>query len=120
MTSLIGLRRRVPRKTCSVEARMLIAGRPSVPCTVRDVTPDGAKLVADEKIGATDKILLLIPALAEVWAAEVRWRRGLALGVKFVRGEADLPGADGGAPDNFALRLQTAQLARTVKRLASA
>ena len=118
MTSLIGLRRKAPRKTCSVEARILLADRPSVPCTIRDVTPDGARLVAEDLIEATDKVLLLIPSIAEVWAAEVRWRRGQTLGLRFIRGAADLPEANGTAePNAFALRLQTAQLARTAKQI---
>ncbi len=114
MSSLVGLRRKAPRKTCVVEARVLLADRPSVPCTIRDVTPDGAKLVADGRIDATDKILLLIPSIAEVWAAQVRWRRGHSLGVKFIRGAADLPAAESEAEaSTFALRLQVAPMSRT-------
>ncbi len=120
MSSLVGLRRKLPRQACVIEARVLMPGRAAVPCKIRDVTPDGARLVAKQPIFGADKILLLTPALAEVWAAEVRWRRGAALGIKFCPGEADLPEADAAAPDNFALRLQAAQLARTAKRLASA
>lgn len=120
MISLVGLRRKALRHTCVVEARILVSGRAAVPCTIRDVTPDGARLVAERPLFGADKVLLLIPALAEVWAAEVRWRRGAVLGVSFTPGEADLPEADTVAPDNFALRLQAAQLARTAKRLASA
>jgi hypothetical protein len=118
--SLTGLRRKLLRMTCSVEARAFVGGRPAVR-TIRDVTPDGARLVTDGRIATGDKILLLIPSIAEVWAADVRWRRGTALGVKFIRGEADLPGdASTAEPDAFALRLQVAQMARSARRLSAA
>jgi hypothetical protein len=106
--------------TCAVQARVLLTDRPSLPCTIRDVTPDGAKLVASHMIDAPDKILVLIPSIGEVWAGEVCWRRSHSLGVKFIRGEADLPAeANGTAADTFALRLQAAQLSRTAKRLSA-
>jgi hypothetical protein len=120
MSSLIGLRRKAPRKTCSIEARVLHPDRPSIPCIIRDVTPDGARIAVEGRVEA-DKILLLIPSIAEAWVAAVRWRRGQTLGVQFVRGAADLPDdASTAEPDAFALRLQTAQLARTSKRIAAA
>ncbi len=107
--------------SCSLEARAFLNGGPAIPCTIRDVTPDGARLATDGKIATGDKILLLIPSIAEVWAADVRWRRGSVLGVKFIRGEADLPGdASTAEPDAFALRLQVAQMARSAKRLSAA
>ncbi len=121
MTSLTGLRRKTLRMTCSLEARAFLDGSPAIKCTIRDVTPDGARLVTEGKIATGDQILLLIPSIAEVWAADVRWRRGTALGVKFIRGEADLPGdASTAEPDAFALRLQVAQMARRTKRLSAA
>jgi hypothetical protein len=121
MTSLTGLRRKTLRMTCSLEARAFLDGAPAIKCTIHDVTPDGARLVTEGKIATGDKILLLIPSIAEVWAADVRWRRGTALGVKFIRGEADLPGdASTAKPDAFALRLQVAQMARSAKRLSAA
>ncbi len=121
MSSLTGLRRKLLRMTCSVEARAFLDGRPAISCTIRDVTPHGARLVTDGRIATGDKILLLIPSIAEVWAADVRWRRGTTLGVKFIRGEADLPGdASTAEPDAFALRLQVAQMARSAKRLSAA
>jgi hypothetical protein len=105
---------------CIVEARVLLAGRPSVACTIRDVTPAGAKLVAGHAINTPNNILVLIPSIGEVWAAAVCWRRGHSLGVKFIRGEADLPvEPDGIAADTFALRLQAAQLSRAAKRLSA-
>jgi hypothetical protein len=120
MLSLVGARRKTQRMACVVEARVLLADRPSVPCTVRDVTPDGAKLVFLRATAVPNKILVLIPSIGEAWAAQVCWRRGPSLGVRFIRGEADLPAAaDNSASDTFALRLQAAQLSRTAKRLSA-
>jgi hypothetical protein len=121
MSSLTGLRRKALRMTCSVEARVLVDGRPAIPCTILDVTPHGAKLVTEGKVATGGKVFLLIPSIAEVWAADVRWRRGATHGVKFIRGEADLPADTGVAEsDSFALRLQVAQMARSAKRLSPA
>lgn len=119
MLSLVGARRKTQRMACAVEARVLVEDRPSAPCTIRDVTPVGAKLVAAHAIDAPNKILVLIPSIGEVWAAQVCWRRGCSLGVKFLRGEADLPPTGAEAPDTFALRLQAAQLSRTARRLSA-
>jgi hypothetical protein len=120
MFPLVDARRKTQRIPCIVDARVLVDHRPSVPCKICDVTPDGAKLVADHEIEAPNKILVLIPSIGEVWAAQVRWRHGSSIGVKFIRGEADLPApSDGMAADIFALRLQAAQLTLTAKHLSA-
>jgi hypothetical protein len=120
MFQLVDARRKTQRMPCIVDARVLMDHRPSISCKICDITPDGAQLVADHEIEAPNKILVLIPAIAEVWAAQIRWRRGLSLGIKFIHGEADLPAlSEGTAPDTFALRLQAAQLTLTAKHLSA-
>jgi hypothetical protein len=113
VSSLVGLRRKTQRIICSVAARIIVPGSQSVDCTIRDVTTDGAKLALDARISVNDRVFLLIPSIAEVWAAEIRWRRGQEVGVRFFRGEADLPAANGSDESaSLAMRLQSAHLAR--------
>ncbi len=110
-------RRKTQRKDCIVEARAYADHKSAVHCIIRDVTPEGAKLVAKERIAAR-RILLFLPAIGEVWAADVRWRRGETLGIQFVPGEADLPKVDASSdPGAFALRLQVAQAVNSAQRL---
>lgn len=115
--SLTSTRRKTERKTCLLQARAYADGQAAVRCELRDLTPDGAKLVAAEPLTAR-KLLLLLPAIGEVWAAEVRWRRGGLLGVRFVPGEADLVGLENPSDsDVFAMRLQVAQVAKSAQSL---
>jgi hypothetical protein len=84
-------------------------------CSIRDLTPEGARLVlpADAPAAIPGKVLLLLPSLGELWAARVCWQARSAIGVEFVLGEADRR-AGGAAkyPDIFALQVQVAELAR--------
>lgn len=112
--------RKTERKNCLLDARAYADGRPAIRCVLRDITPQGAKLVTGETI-ASRKILLSLPAIGEVWAALIRWRRGATLGVQFVHGEADLAEVENPSePGLFALRLQVAQVTETARRLPKA
>ena len=111
-------RRKVERKDCLLDARAYVDGQPAVRCSVRNITPQGARLMTESALAAR-KMLLFLPAIGAVWAAQVRWRRGNnTFGIQFLHGEADL--ADAGntsEPDGFALRLQVAQVTETTRRL---
>jgi hypothetical protein len=110
-------RRIVDRKACLLDARVYVDGQPAIRCVIRDITPEGAKLVAGETIAAR-KILVFLPAIGEVWAALIRWRKGDAFGIQFIDGEADLASvANPSEPNAFAMRLQVAQVTVTARRL---
>jgi PilZ domain len=112
--------RKFERHDCFVEARAFVGGSPAIVCRIMDITPDGAKLVAETNIPPANKLLVLIPCLVQVWAAEVRWRRGNECGVRFRTGEADLAKPPAGSePDLFALALQTSQLRERRRRLSA-
>jgi hypothetical protein len=87
---------------------------------MKDITPQGAKLVAGENI-ALGKALVFIPEIGKVWAPLVTWRRGHTVGVQFIAGEADLT-KDEKPPrlEVFALHIQLAQMKKTTARLAKA
>lgn len=105
-------RRSLNRYRCLVSARLIIPGRPSIGCAIRDLTPEGAKVVlnaVDPQI-IPKKVFILLPGLGELWAAKVCWRDVDTLGVAFITGEADKSETPRN-PDIFALRVQVADLA---------
>lgn len=67
-------RRKVERKDCLLDARAYVDGQPAVRCSVRNITPQGAKLMTESALAAR-KMLLFLPAIGAVWAAQVRWRQ---------------------------------------------
>jgi hypothetical protein len=113
------LKRKTVRQKCLVDARIYLDGELAIDCSIDDLTPEGARLIAEKPIPRFKrKVLIFIPSIGAVWAAHIRWRRGQSLGVEFIVGEADLIGTEK-APDPklFALRMQCAQVSKTVKRM---
>lgn len=103
-------RRTGNRHRCHAGARLFISGRPSIPCAVRDLTPDGARLdlSSQESLEIPEKLFVLLPGVGELWAARIRWRKDGEIGVEFVAGEADWTRPR--YPDLFALRVQVAEM----------
>jgi hypothetical protein len=62
----------------------------TVACAVRDLSGHGARLSFLEPTSVPDSFRLALPALGETCRAEVRWRRGLEVGVAFSAREPDL------------------------------
>lgn len=54
-----------------------------VDCTIRDMTAIGAKLRVGKDEKVPDTFFLISYPEAEICAAEVRWRRGLDIGIEF-------------------------------------
>lgn len=106
-------RRGFGRRRCLVAARLIIFAQPSLDCAIRDLTPEGARLVfaPDEPPSLPERFLLFLPGVDELWAARLRWRNGLEIGVEFIAGEADWSKAPR-YPDLFALRVQVAEMQR--------
>jgi len=105
--------RAVERRKCLVEANIILPGRPAIHCHILDLTKSGARLRHFGETYIYNRIMLFIPSLPSVFAAQVRWRKDADVGVRFLFGEADLP-IDGphGPDDGFVLNLQLAQLRR--------
>ena len=53
------------------------------PCQVRDLSRSGAKLQFDDPPALPSSFYLHIPIDGEAYPAEVRWTRGLTIGVRF-------------------------------------
>ncbi|HEY1735359.1 MAG TPA: hypothetical protein VGG12_01805 [Methylovirgula sp.] len=88
-------------------------GQPSIDCAIRDLTPEGARLVFANAAPTSlpDRFLVFMPGVDELWAARLRWRKRGEIGVEFIVGEADWSSAPR-YPDLFALRIQVAELMR--------
>lgn len=78
-------RRRLPRRR-ALKACKAVYGdfRYTIDCVVRDLTPDGARLRADAAMEIPDDFYLFDGGEGRLQRAEVIWRTGNELGVRFV------------------------------------
>lgn len=83
--------------------RVLLKGRihfnnnsSSIDCLVRDMSPQGARLMLSETATLPEKFDLYIPQKERTYRASLRWRREDGIGVTFDGGETATPDA---APD---------------------
>lgn len=77
-------KRTTERKAAFVPGRILL----NIPgfsgyCTIRDLSPGGAKLAFGTVPHLPDSFELHIPSQGKVHLVEVRWQRGLQVGVQF-------------------------------------
>jgi len=77
---------REPRRQLNGHAaRIAVDGTDELDCSVLDVGPGGAKIVADAEIDVGDRfVIALVPSHQRRQQCEVVWRRGNTFGVKFV------------------------------------
>jgi hypothetical protein len=93
-------------------------GRSTADCVIRDIAPDGARLIFSDAINVPDVMEIEIPQKGQTVRAHARWRRGPEIGVTFIR-----PGAAGEPADrDLAARVEqleaeVAELRRALKRL---
>jgi hypothetical protein len=79
-------RRVGPRHKAFLRGRILYNNRQSsIDCTIRDYSPEGARLVSSDAVVVPDAVELEIPHRNEIVPAMVQWRRGGEIGVAFVR-----------------------------------
>src|SRR5262249_55378621 len=77
-------RRRSVRQKCRLRGRIYFYdGRKSVPCGIRDISYEGARIELLEPIDIPDAIDLYIPQKHRTMHASVRWRHGSRIGVSF-------------------------------------
>ena len=75
-------RRQVPRRTVLKGGRTVFnAGRSTIDCTVRNLSPNGAKLVVSSVVGIPDSFELLLDGTRQ--PCRVAWRTLKELGVEF-------------------------------------
>jgi hypothetical protein len=77
-------RRRSVRQKCRLRGRIYFYdGRKSVPCGIRDISYEGARIELLEPIDIPDAIDLYIPQKHRTMHASVRWRHANRIGVSF-------------------------------------
>ena len=101
------------RRKCFIDARIYVDGKPAIPCQMRDLTISGARTALDKGSTLPSRVLIFIPAIAEVRAARVCWSSHQELKIKFIAGEADMSLLLKSGDDGIELmRMQAAELAR--------
>ena len=65
-------------------------GQTTAACTIRDLSPDGARIEISEAISLPSDIELFIPQRNQRLPALLRWRDGELVGLQFPTGSADL------------------------------
>lgn len=68
----------------------LDADRPSIPCAVRDLSDQGARLSFLQPAEVPDRFRIVLTGTDETCTASVRWRRGREVGVEFLDRRANL------------------------------
>lgn len=77
-------RRRWPRRNKRLRGRIYFNvnnSRTSLPCLIRDISYEGARIVLADAINIPDEVDLYIPERKRIAHASVRWRHGGKLGL---------------------------------------
>ena len=75
-------RRRSPRHTKGLRGRAYFNdGRKSLPCFIRDMAYEGARIIVADPANIPNEIDLYIPKRKRIAHASVRWRHGDRLGL---------------------------------------
>jgi hypothetical protein len=81
----MGEKRTAPRQRVLKGGRIVFnSGRSTIDCTVRNLSPGGAKLGVASVVGIPDRFSLLLTGNEAPRACRVTWRRANDLGVAFV------------------------------------
>ena len=84
--------------------------RGALNCLVRDLNPEGARIIFSENVTIPDVLSLHIPQKDQTLRARVSWRRGDEIGLSFA-------GFASQAPDSTELIARVAQLEAEIAKL---
>lgn len=77
-------RRQVPRRRVLKEGKIVFAdGLRVIDCTIRNMSPVGARLLISSTLGIPDTFLLYEKTAQMLHQAKVIWRHADAIGIKF-------------------------------------
>jgi len=115
-------RRRAPRQKSFLRGMVYFNNRrSSFDCLIRDITPEGARLVFSSSVSTPDVIELYIPQKEQTLTARVMWRHGEEIGLSFAQAASaahDQPTEGGDLAQRVArLEAEIATLKRVVKKL---
>lgn len=77
-------RRRSLRRKCRLRGRVCFSRGNSLPCLIRDISYEGARIDLRESIDVPDVIDLHIPSRKTMMHAIVRWQHGNRIGVSLL------------------------------------
>jgi PilZ domain len=115
-----GKPRRAPRQKSFLRGMVYFNNRrSSFDCLIRDITPEGARLVFSSPVTTPDVIELYIPQKEQTLTARVMWRNGEEIGLSFAQALVMEQTADAGDLNQRVARLEAeiAALKRVVKKL---
>ena|SRR5690349_6101395 len=115
-------RRNAARQKSFLQGRIYFNNRRSaIDCLVRDVSPEGARLIFSQTGSIPDVIDLHIPQKDQTLRAEVQWRSDREVGVAFNAARATARGTNGSVADLAErvgqLEAEVTALKRLIKRL---
>lgn len=77
-------RRKTPRRRVLKEGKIVYAdGLRVLDCTIRDLSPEGAKLIIANTVGLPDAFHVYEKSSGMLYRASVSWRQANSVGVKF-------------------------------------
>lgn len=77
-------KRKVPRRRVLKEGKIVYAdGLRVLDCTIRDMSPSGARLLISSTVGLPDTFQLYEKSSGMLYPAKVAWRQANSLGVEF-------------------------------------
>ena len=124
MSTEPGLRPKRPRKAARQKSflRGMINvnnGRSTFDCLIRDISPEGARLVFSSTVSIPDAFDLYIPQKEQTLSVRVTWRHGDDVGVAFAQPSAmgQLAGADDLTQRLIRLEAEIAALKRALKKM---
>ena len=75
--------RRARRQRTLKEGKILLSDWTAIDCTIRDMTPEGAKVVLGGAMSLPEEFRLVTVATATTAPVKLLWQRGLSAGVAF-------------------------------------
>jgi hypothetical protein len=77
-------RRKTPRKRVLKEGKIVYAdGLRVLDCTIRDISPDGARLLIANTVGLPDNFQLYEKSSGTLYPCSIAWRQSNSIGVHF-------------------------------------
>ena len=65
------------------QGKVVLSDRTAIDCTIRDLTPEGARLVFGGETALPEEFRLFITAADCIAPAKLLWQRGLSAGIAF-------------------------------------
>lgn len=107
--------RRQDRQRTFIAARLLIGiGGMSTPCSLRDISEEGARVKIDPRVAIPDQFVIEAPARNFSRRCVIRWRKGEEIGVAFIDDEVTPKSSEERIAE---LEAENAQLRRQLKVL---